>query len=793
MSLGSSVLIGVKSMRVAEPGLFMEDASDAEPGVRRYVRVAVEQGVDVPGGLTYCDREGICEPGDRVRVRLGTRQSSGIVVARGGPELLEGLSPSRVRPILAHQGRVLPGPLVDLARWMSEYYLCPLGMVLATMVPAAVKRGVGARRRERLQPVDRARADRILKGTRLPPTTKRAWEAIVSLKADVFPVDASELKAMIGASTLGGINRLVRLGLLEQVSDEVVRVHKVDGAATNLAGGQDFRHVPTAAQQHVVDGILGSLPGFGVHLIHGVTGSGKTEVYMRLIERVLADGRTALVLVPEIALTPQTSARFLGRFREAGVAVLHSALTGSERHHQWRRVLAGEARVVVGARSAVFAPLTKLGMIVIDEEHDASYKQDQLPRYHARDTAIKRAQIEGACVVLGSATPSLESYRHGLDGRYRLWRLHERVGGGRLPTVRVVDLVQDRSGDVRQDTQRLQTIGPTLDRAIRRTLADGRQVILLLNRRGWAGFVGCSSSACGWRLQCDACDASMVVHRSRDFPAGRLVRCHHCLAQKLVPAMCPACARVPICLGAGGQRVEDELAEGFGLVAGETMLRIDADTMQSGRDYFDALERFRTGRVRVLVGTQMIAKGLDFPGVRLVGVISADTALSLPDFRAAERTFQLISQVAGRAGRSDEQGEVIVQTLNPDEPAIRFACAHDFENFARMELDVRRRAGLPPVVRMARIVLRDRAREKAKARGEDVARVLRDLSEARSVRVEGPMECPLARLHDHYRFEVIVMAPTARAVVRLLNDARRVISLHGDAQTSIDVDPVSML
>ncbi len=779
-------------MRVHEPGLFTEDASGADPGGGVYVRVAVEQGVDAPGGLTYLDREGVCEPGDRVRVQLGKRASSGIVVARGGAELLAGLSPARVRPLLERQGRVLSPPLIDLARWMSEYYLCPLGMVLATMVPAAVKKGIGLRRREQLRPVSGEQARAILNEVRLPPVTRHAWEAIQGLDPGVFPVEAGELKAMIGAPTLSGINRLVRLGLLERISDEVVRVRDENGTRM-LGGAQAEPHILTATQRAVVEGICGASDGFGVHLIHGVTGSGKTEVYMSLIERVLARGQAALVLVPEIALTPQTSARFLARFRDAGVAVLHSALTSSERHRQWRRVLAGEARVVVGARSAVFAPVDNLGVIVVDEEHDTSYKQDQLPRYHARDTAIKRAQIEGACVVLGSATPSLESYRHALAGRYRLWRMNERVGGGRLPSVRIVDLMADRQEAPRGGQARLQTIGPTLERALRRTLEDDRQAILLLNRRGWAGFVACPSGACGWRLQCDACDACMVVHRSREFPAGRLVRCHHCLAQRLVPGSCPACGRVLVALGVGGQRVEDELGEAFSLVAGETMLRLDSDTMQSGRDYFDALEQFRLGQIRVLVGTQMIAKGLDFPGVRLVGVISADTALSLPDFRAGERTFQLISQVAGRAGRSDEQGEVIVQTLNPDEPAIRFACAHDFEGFARMEMETRRRAGLPPAVRMARIVLRDRVRDRARSRSETVGRTLRELGTEHGVRVEGPMECPLARLHDHYRFEVLVTASSAGAVVRVLNEARRVVSLHSDANTSIDVDPVSML
>ncbi len=774
---------------MSDQGLFMEDRAE-DTGPRVYVRVAVERGVDAPEGLTYFAAPGLLGVGDRVSVPLGRRaRAEGIVICVGGDELLGNLARGRVKGVHERTGAALRPSLVELARWMSEYYVCPLGMVLGTMVPAAVKKDIGRRIREVVDRVEAA-DEAALAEVKLPPATREAWGRILELEREALPIGAKELAVLVGVRTVGPINRLVDVGLLERKEESVVSVRERDAMMSREGDGNVAAHELTAEQRRVADGIAETLGGFSVHLIRGVTGSGKTEVYMSVIDRALQDGKSAMVLVPEIALTPQASERFTGRFGSVGVAVLHSALTRSERNRQWSRVLNGEARVVVGARSAVFAPLENLGVIVVDEEHDTSYKQDQLPRYHARDTAIKRAQIEGATVVLGSATPSLESFHNARCGRASLWRMDSRVGGGRLATVQVVDLARERVSDPRDLGARLESIGPTLDRELRATLNTGRQAIILLNRRGWASFVSCPSSACGWRLVCDDCDASMVVHRGKDLPAGRLVRCHHCQAEKLVPRLCPTCDRKVIMLGLGGQKVEDELERGFGLVRGKTLLRIDADTMATGRDYFEALERFRDGSVRVLLGTQMIAKGLDFPGVRLVGVVSADTALALPDFRAGERTFQLVSQVAGRAGRSDDQGVVIVQTLNPDEPAIRFAARHDYEGFAEMELLSRARAKLPPTTRLARVVCRDKDLGKAKRMAERVHEVL---SGAEGVRVVGPMECAIARVAEHYRFEVQTTSDSAACLHKALHHARHAGGIKSDAHTAIDVDPVAMM
>jgi len=410
---------------------------------------------------------------------------------------------------------------------------------------------------------------------------------------------------------------------------------------------------------------------------------------------------TAIMLVPEIALTPQTAGRVQSRLGAQNVAVLHSGLTASARHKQWASVASGEARVVVGARSAIFAPMADLGLIVVDEEHDSSYKQDQLPRYHARDAAIKRAQIEDIPVILGSATPSLESWHNAQGGRFSLWEMPERVGGGRLPSVEIVDLGRERRARQQLEGRRphvLESIGPTLEEAIGETIRDDGQVILLLNRRGYAGYIACPDAGCGYRLECDQCDATMVVHRSGSRRG--YVRCHHCLCEQLRPETCPVCSKRLIDLSVGTQRVEEELESRFGatlgLRLGETMLRVDSDSMRSAKDYFDTLERFSTGQVRLLLGTQMIAKGLDYPNVRLVGVINADTGLHMPDFRAAERTFQLVSQVSGRAGRGSEPGRVVVQTFAPDEPALTLAARHDFPGFAGSELRQRASANLPP-------------------------------------------------------------------------------------------------
>lgn len=766
-----------------------------------FVRVAVERGLDRAEGLTYRGPEGV-RVGDRVEVPLGrgNKTAGGFVVAVGGEDLLEGFDPGKVKPISRVTGARLPSEMVELGEWMARYYVCPIGMVLATMLPAAVKAGTGQRRVKLIERVPRAEIEAKLGGELTPEsmtkTVRAAWEAIEGMADSDFPVAVKALAARAGASNAGPINRLVAQGLLREI--EVTRVRAPEAFwEEGSAAAPPPPLVLSPGQQQIVEKIGAVLSeGYSGHVLRGVTGSGKTEVYLRLIERVLDAGRTALVLVPEIALTPQTAGRFLERFADRGVAVLHSGLTTSQRHRQWASAASGAARVVVGARSAVFGPLPELGLIVVDEEHDSSYKQDQLPRYHARDVAVVRAQRLGIPVILGSATPSMESWANAARGRYALWELNERVGGASMPRVEIVDIAKERA-DRRQahgPVNQLESIGPTLAEAIEETVREGWQALLLLNRRGFASYIACPAAGCGWSLGCDQCDVSMVVHRG-DAARG-YARCHHCLAEQSLPRVCPICQGKLIELGSGTQRVEKEIESRFGtslgLIEGETFARVDSDTMSHARDYFDVLGRFGKGELKLLLGTQMIAKGLDFPGVRLVGVLNADTGLSMPDFRAAERTFQLVSQVAGRAGRRGEPGRVVVQTMNPNEPAIRLAAAHDYRGFAERELKIRSASGLPPITRMARVVVRDESHDAASARAGELTRMLRAEC-GEGVVVQGPGPCAVSRVAGQYRFSVEVLARRAKDFQEPMARLRAEGYLKSDAHTAVDVDPVALM
>ncbi len=823
------------------------------------MHVAVERGIDRAGAagddwgkgatLTYSAPAAL-PVGRRVEVPLGRGGKTsvgGIVVASGGAELLGGLDPERVKPIVRDAGSGVAPRLVELAQWMGGYYVCPLGMVLATMMPAAVKKGTGVKSVRVLVRVSDAAAKAAT--AKAEGTAKRAaekaWEKLSAVEAGAFPISPKGLAAKLGMKTTGALKKFVAMGLVEMRVERIVGGgtgvppvavgHRASGSAEAAdTGGTPAPLFPTGGtpvplltseQARAVDGIVPALGSFGVHLLRGVTGSGKTEVYLRVIAAALERGLGAIVLVPEIALTPQTAGRFTERFGAAGgggVAVLHSGLTAGARHGEWDRIARGAARVVVGARSAIFAPLpdgrsggVPLGVIVVDEEHDSSYKQDQLPRYHGRDVAIKRGQLEGCPVILGSATPSLESWANaggkaggGGAGKYRLWELPKRVGGGVLPPVEVVDMAEERrrskldatgEGGSRGGPPGLTLVGPTLDGAMRRTLEEKGQVILLLNRRGFAHYLTCRDSRCGWVSGCEHCDASLVLHRA-DFPGGgaggaEFVRCHHCLEETRVPRVCAVCGKKVGPLSAGTQRAEEELGERYGLTPGVDLLRVDSDSMHSGRDYFEALSRFGRGEVKVLLGTQMVAKGLDFPNVRLVGVLDADTAANLPDFRAGERTFQLVSQVAGRAGRGTKPGRVIVQTLNPGMGAIRLAAAHDYVTFATQELGLRVRAGLPPSSKMARVVVRDPDVTKAERHAKELAGLLTAEAERAgiAVRMLGPAPAPIARIAGQHRVAIELIAKRRGDLQALLGALRGKGQLKSDAQTAVDVDPVALM
>jgi primosomal protein N' (replication factor Y) (superfamily II helicase) len=787
------------------PGLF---ASETAVG---YARVAVERGVDrYPEGLTYAILPPLADlkPGERVIVPLGKGGSptAGYVIDVADSTELD---PETIKPILRRDALSarLPDQLITLAKWISTYYCSPIGMTLATMLPAAVKKRIGAATRTFIDLGDPLPLD----GPKLPAKQKLVLETLASLAPHERPIDARRLAALAGLKTPGPIRKLLERGLIERSQRTTVEAVWADHA-----GDAFTPESLTTAQQRIVSDIAAALTsGFSVHLLHGVTGSGKTEVYIRLIEQVIGAGKVALLLVPEISLTPQTGGRLIGRFPRHRVAVLHSGLTSAQRHQQWAMIAEDRAAIVLGARSAVFAPIPdgKLGLIIVDEEHDGSYKQDQSPRYHGRDVAIRRAQLARCPVLLGSATPSMESWHNATGNRnpgppsrdsglaepghrpkYVLHRLRERVPGASLPSVQIVDFREQQRA---YRDKRVHLIGPVLRAGLERTLSSGGQALILINRRGYANYIACPDQLCGWVMQCDDCAATMVYHVNKKLPSGGYVRCHHCLAEQKLPAMCPQCKAHRIStFGLGTQRVEEELCREFPiLVEGRTLLRVDSDTMHGSRDFHDALDRFGRGELRVLVGTQMIAKGLDFPGVRLVGVINADTSIHLPDFRAAERTFQLVSQVAGRSGRGTEPGaagRVVVQTFNPHSPAIRLAAAHDYEGFAKLELSQRTPIGLPPIGRLTRIVVRDEDLTKCIALSRKLAEGLKAIASP-EIRFRGPAPCPISRIAAKHRQQIEILAPGAKQMQELLAAARSAGILKPGAAVAVDVDPIALL
>ena len=517
-----------------------------------------------------------------------------------------------------------------------------------------------------------------------------------------------------------------------------------------------------------------------VVLLFGVTGSGKTEVYLQAIAHAAARGKGAIVLVPEISLTPQTVERFRRRFGD-GVAILHSNLSEGERHDEWHRVHEGRASIVVGARSALFAPVRNLGLIVVDEEHEHSYKQSETPCYHARDTAVMRGRREGCAVVLGSATPSLESYRNALSGKYAMARLTHRVDHRRMPLLKVVDLRAEAEREGRANV-----FSRELAQAVGDRLARAEQTILFLNRRGYASSLICPK--CGFVAQCEDCSVSMTYHKREQ----RLI-CHLCGRRAPVPERCPKCGDPAFrYAGLGTERIEEILAK---LFPRARVARMDSDTMTRKESYREVLGDFRTGKLDILVGTQMIAKGLDFPNVTLVGVMFADLALHLPDFRAGERTFQMLTQVAGRAGRGDVAGEVIVQTYTPHHPAIQAVRRFDLEGFYEQELAFRRELGYPPFARLACLTARGPDRAAVAGYAEGLAAALRRAAAegGGAVKVSDAAPAPFERIQGQYRQQVIVRSADARAMNRAIRAAVAAEKKPPDVRLLIDMDALSLL
>jgi primosomal protein N' (replication factor Y) len=773
--------------------------------------------------------------GARVLVPFGHRTATGFFVAeRTDADLLrENINPAKLKSIIRvldqdarpqrrgapqitispeeRNAALLTPVLLDLARWMARHYACPLGTTLASMLPAGVKRGAEAVRVRMVSALLTA-PELLAKAEELSKKKPKQAALLLALAAIEEPIAAADLLQDAGApdSALKALEKAGVLRVIHQHFDADGEPEALDDEnADSGAGEVDL--VLNGEQQAALTEIESALlqpdkdaPSIRNFLLQGVTGSGKTEVYLRALKTALAQNKQAIVLVPEIALTPQTAQRFERRLGRERVAVLHSHITDGERAEAWRAVRAGKIDVVVGARSALFAPLPRLGIIVIDEEHENAFKQESTPRYHARDVAMELARLSGAALVLGSATPSFESIYATKTGRMKLLMLSQRVAGRPMPPVEVIDMNREN-----REVERYSYLSRKLTDAIAQTLQRGEQTILFMNRRGFATVITCVK--CGHTEKCEQCDISLTSHRggnsSNDFSRSRdttkvvttitseFLTCHYCNFTKPVPDVCSGCGAPGVKhWGMGTERVENEVKK---LFPSARVARMDSDTMNKRTAYLDALGSFRARKTDILVGTQMIAKGLDFPNVTLVGVVMADTALHMPDFRSRERTFQLLAQVAGRAGRGDKGGKVIIQTHLPGDPAIRAAAHHDFETFALAELKERRAYNYPPFTRLARILVRGKDLAITRAAAEQAADAIKNSAQKTQhagLSVLGPAEAPLARLEGQFRQHIMIKAPSSEVLAEILSGpaADTIAKLKG-ADAVIDVDALSML
>lgn len=751
------------------------DPADHRPLVRVQLEDSAELELDyaVPEKLV-----GRVRVGSRVMVPLQRQRVQAVVIA----EIAESPFGSRLKEILSVVGSrpmFTPG-LLKLAQWISDYYMVPVQRVLRAMLPQAVRsKPESFITDSHLSLVKTPDAGLFEKMEHRAPMQARVLHMLVAAGGEMT---LSQLRRDVPRATTV-IKPLIEHGWLTRSELRVERdpfENEEFLPTTPLALTEE----QTQVFGEVVKALEKPAEARPI-LLHGVTGSGKTEVYLQAIAKVLNGGKTALVLVPEISLTPQTIERFKARFSEKKdrVAVLHSHLSDGERHDEWFKIHEGRADIVIGARSAIFAPLERLGIIIVDEEHEPSYKQEETPRYHARDLAVVRGKIEGCPVLLGSATPSLESYENARRGKYELLRMTRRTDGKTMPLIRIVDLRLERRKGTGVAAVDAGILSEKLRAAITARLERREQTILFLNRRGFNTSLSCM--ACGEPVTCKDCSIPMTLHKKDN----RLV-CHVCGARKMPPAKCPACGDLSIKFaGFGTERVEGLMRQVFPKAR---MARVDTDTMQRKNQLRDTLRDFRAQKLDILIGTQMIAKGLDFPNVTLVGVLNANTALNLPDFRAAERTFQLLVQVAGRAGRGEIKGEVFVQTFTPHSPAIQFSRHNDFEGFADQELEQRRMCDYPPYNHVVLILCRGPEQAMAEFALATLARRIRE-GLPDGVTVGEPTPAALAKAHGQYRFQLLLRSTKVRPLSRHIQKVVHATQLPEEVTIVWDVDPVSLM
>ena len=724
--------------------------------------------------------QNVCD-GTRVKVPFGSREILGVVTA-----VLSESPHSNLREIIkivGAQALVTP-PILKLVRWIAEYYCCAPEIAMKAVLPDAVRKEEEGWR-ERLY----VRA--LPQHGELPKLTKRQ-EDLWAIIEEWRELPLQEFLRLAG-TTSGTIRKLEDKGLVSiapQISerDPYAKEHILPTNPLELNNEQ------LVALNNIVKSIdclnspensTDKNKGNHVFLLHGVTGSGKTEVYLQAIAHALEQGKGAIVLVPEISLTPQTVERFKARFSHGPlqtlVAVLHSHLSSGERHDEWHKIRQGRARIVIGARSAVFAPVEPLGLVIVDEEHEHSYKQEEAPRYNARDLAVVRGKQEGAVVVLGSATPCMESYYNVQRKKYLLLSLTERADEKNMPIVRIVDMRNASSKG-----KGTSIFSPQLHEAILQRLEKKEQVMLFLNRRGWSSSLQCPE--CGFVAECPNCSVSLTYHRS-----AQKLMCHICGHIDSAPSKCPEqnCGNASIRYsGLGTEKVEAALDKNF---PAARVKRMDSDTLKRKEDYRRILGDFRSGKIDILVGTQMIAKGLHFPNVTLVGIIHADLSLHIPDFRAGERTFQLLTQVAGRAGRGDVEGEVYVQSFTPFHPAIQYARRHDYIGFYDQEIEFRQELRYPPVGRVALLTLRGRSEDRVRFFADHLRKEMDLLAiQLGDIVIAGPAPAPLLRAENFYRYQIMIRTPRMPQLSRQLSTKFDSLKIPEDLRLIIDIDPVSL-
>ncbi len=772
------------------------------------------------------------QAGSRVVVPFGPRKLTGVILAMH--DEAPAYAVKRVERLL-DETPVLDAGLLQLAKWIAHYYCAPLGEVLRSMAPTTAETsrskvytltdsGRDVLRQLLFQTDDEEPGIQILRLLerrslsaahllkKLPAAKsvlgtleKKAW---ITVEQDITAKDplrapAEQLRVRFTIRPEGlklpkaerellaflelhpGEHNLAELDRTLKNASQTARALArrqllgIRQAPLALTASERPPHALNAFQAAAFERIKASLDErqFEAFLLQGVTGSGKTEVYLTAIDHVLTQGRSALLLVPEIALTPAVAGQFFTRFGDR-VAILHSAFSDSERAEQWRRIRQGEATVVVATRSGVFAPMKNLGLLLVDEEHDGSYKQQEAPRYHGRDVAVVRASQAGATVVLGSATPSLETRYNVEREKYKLLELPERVAQRPMPIVDIVDMRQEFL-----ETRTQNPFSRQLLDALRERLDAGEQTMLLLNRRGFASFVTCRS--CGERVECPNCAVTLTYHK-RD----RRLLCHYCNHAAPIPNRCPKCDSDYLnFLGTGAEKVEDEL---YKALPGARIARMDRDTITTKRHFETILTGFRERNYDILVGTQMIAKGHDIPNVTLVGLVNADIGLGVPDFRAAERTFQLLTQASGRAGRGELPGRVILQTINPDHYAIRLAATQDYASFYEKEILFRRSMKYPPFAALANLLVRDEKQEDALRKATELERLLKP--EPEGMKVMGPAPAPVPRLKAEFRYQILIKANDRKKLNELLHRIRRYAleQKWGVTALVIDVDPLSL-